>query len=311
MPEIETSQLNGIFVIDKPAGMTSASVVARIKKLLGVRKAGHTGTLDPFATGVMICCVNQATKLARFFLHSSKTYEAVLELGVETDTQDVTGTTISRHEDSDTTLKGLAEETIRTVCRQFEGAIEQTPPIYSALKHKGVPLYKLARKGKPVQKPARQIFISSLKIREIRLPEVCFEVSCSGGTYIRTLAADIGASLGCGAYLKALKRIESSGFIIKEAVSLPEAEELVLSGRIADRMIPMADALQGMPVHVADKALAKKIMYGNMITAKEIPLARADNAEGFIRIVDKDNNLLAVITHKKESHRYHYCCVFH
>ncbi len=199
--------MHGIFVIDKPENISSAAVVARLKKILGVRKAGHAGTLDPFATGVLVCCVNQATKLARFFLHSNKKYTAVLKLGVETDTQDLTGTVISRCEDIN-----FDEKKIKSVFEKFKGAIEQVPPVYSALKHEGVPLYKLARQGKPVQKPPRPVFISCLNIIEINLPEISFEVSCSGGTYIRTLCADIGAELGCGGHLKELRRTESSGF---------------------------------------------------------------------------------------------------
>ncbi len=304
------NELNGIFVIDKPVNITSAKVVARVKKLLGVRKAGHTGTLDPFATGVMLCCVNQATKLARFFLHGDKKYEAVLHLGVETDTQDLTGTIISRHD-----VINFSEETIKSVLKQFEGKTEQLPPVYSALKHKGVPLYKLARKGRPVQKPARQVFISSINILDISLPEIRFDVSCSGGTYIRTLASDIGASLGCGGHLKELRRTESTGFTINEAISLSELEELISHdgglGRVSDRMMTMADTLQDMLIHVADNVLTKKIMYGNVITKKDVMFVKTDDTETFVKIVDTDNNLLAILSDKKESHRYKYCCVFH
>ncbi|QTA93392.1 tRNA pseudouridine(55) synthase TruB [Desulfonema magnum] len=304
------NELNGIFVIDKPVNVTSAQVVARVKKLLGVRKAGHTGTLDPFATGVMLCCVNQATKLARFFLHGDKTYEAVLHLGIETDTQDLTGTIISRHDEIN-----ISEETITSVFRQFEGKTEQVPPVYSALKHKGVPLYKLARKGKPVQKPARQVFISSINILDISLPEIRFDVSCSGGTYIRTLASDIGASLGCGGHLKELRRTKSTGFTINEAVSLSELAQLISPegefSRVSDRMVPMSDALRDMPAYVADNVLTKKIMYGNVITKKDVMLAETDNTQNFVKIVDTDNNLLAILSDNKGSHRYKYCCVFH
>ncbi|MCP4345914.1 MAG: tRNA pseudouridine(55) synthase TruB [Desulfobacterales bacterium] len=303
--------MHGIFVIDKPENISSAAVVARLKKILGVRKAGHSGTLDPFATGVMVCCVNQATKLARFFLHSGKKYTAVLKLGVETDTQDSTGTVISRCE-----KVNFDEKKIKSVFEKFEGAIEQVPPVYSALKHKGVPLYKLARQGKPVQKPPRPVFISSLRIFEINLPEISFEVSCSGGTYIRTLCADIGAELGCGGHLKELRRTESSGFSINESVTLPELEKRVLSsGAGANEqeqlgMISMSEALRNMPVHVADPVLAEKIAHGNIITTKNIIPGKTEEPEGFIKVVDTDNNLLAVLTYKKDCKTYNYCCVF-
>ncbi|MCP4111229.1 MAG: tRNA pseudouridine(55) synthase TruB [Desulfobacteraceae bacterium] len=308
---LPTSHLNGLFVIDKPEDISSAAVVARLKKILGVRKAGHSGTLDPFATGVMVCCVNQATKLARFFLHSGKKYTAVLKLGVETDTQDSTGTVISRCE-----KVNFDEKKIKSVFEKFEGAIEQAPPIYSALKHKGVPLYKLARQGKPVQKPPRPVFISSLRISEINLPEISFEVSCSGGTYIRTLCADIGAELGCGGHLKELRRTESSGFSIDESVTLPELEKRVLSFRAGANehehlgMISMSEGLRNMPVHVADPDLAEKIAHGNIITTKNIIPGKTEEPEGFIKVVDTDNNLLAVLTYKKDCKTYNYCCVF-
>lgn len=355
---VNVDELNGIFVIDKPADITSAKVVARVKKLLGVKKAGHTGTLDPFATGVLICCVNQATRLARFFLHGNKTYKATLELGITTDTQDSTGKILSvvrgpwsvvggslsvvggslsvvrangqrttdhgqptTDNQQPTTDNQQLTTDIHKAFRQFEGTIEQLPPIYSALKHEGVPLYKLARKGKPVQKSARRVVISSLRILEINLPEIRFEVSCSAGTYIRTLAADIGESLGYGAHLKSLRRTESSGFTIRESLTLAETESLILSGGISDRMISMAEALRGMPAHVADNVLTQKIKYGNLIIKKDIVPVRPDafsdrksgtgeGKEGFVKIVDTNNNLLAVLSSSKESRKYKYCCVF-
>lgn len=298
-------ELSGIVIVDKPADITSAKVVARVKKLFGARKAGHTGTLDPFATGVLVCCINRATKLARFFLHGKKKYQAVLCLGVETDTQDSTGTVTFT---SDTF--GFSERTIRSVFKQFEGTIEQLPPVYSALKYKGVPLYKLARSGKPTQKPARRVSISHIEIREINLPLIHFEVSCSAGTYIRTLCADIGASLGCGGHLKALRRIESNEFTIADAVALSELETLMQSKKLSDQVISMTDALQSMPEHIADKVLIEKIMHGNIITKKDFLLRRVDSQGGFIKIVDPNNALIAVLESKKDRNRYEYCCVF-
>jgi len=296
-------EISGIIVIDKPDGITSAKVVARVKKLLNARKAGHAGTLDPFATGVTVCCINQATKLAQFFLHSSKKYEAVLFLGTETDTQDLTGKVVSRCEIQPS---AFSEEKIYSVFQQFKGEILQAPPVYSALKHKGVPLYRLARKGNPVQKPARTVFISSLDILHINLPEIHFEVSCSGGTYIRTLCADIGTALGCGGHLKKLRRTESSGFNIKDAVKLSELESSPdLSGNLYDRIIPMADALHNMPVFIADNGLIKKIIYGQSITETDFT---TDMPDGFIKVIDISSNLLAVLN--KEGKSYNYCCVF-
>ncbi len=298
-------RLNGILIVDKPVDMTSAKVVAHVKKLLGAGKAGHAGTLDPFATGVLVCCLNDATKLCRFLLRGKKKYVGVIRLGIETDTQDFTGNIIST---SDKT--GFSDKRLRQVFKQFEGAVKQLPPVYSALKHKGVPLYKLARRGKPVQKEARSIFISYIKILEINLPLIRFEVSCSAGTYIRTLCADIGAALGCGGCLKELRRIESSGFAISQALTLPEMENLHLSHKLSDRLISMSDALQYMPGYIADNLLIDKLKHGSIITRQDIISQQTDIHEDFIKIVDADDDLIAILNLEKDSDKYHYCCVF-
>jgi len=298
-------ELSGILVVDKPADTTSAKVVAVVKRLLGARKVGHTGTLDPFATGVLVCCVNRATKLARFFLHGNKKYEAVLHLGIETDTQDSTGSvTATCHQTA------FSDQAIRSAFKRFEGAVEQLPPVYSALKHKGTPLYKLARKGKPVQKPERRVFISNIEIVKIDLPLVRFKVSCSAGTYIRTLCADIGTALGCGGHLKELRRLESSGFTIARALPSSELEDLALSGKLSGRIIRMSKALQSMPEHIAGKVLADKIMHGNILTKKDIVPPEIDAPEGFIKIIDTNQDLIAVLRCTATSNRYSYCCVF-
>jgi len=299
------NELNGVIVIDKPANITSAKVVAIIKKLFRAGKVGHAGTLDPEATGVLLCCVNKATKLAGFFLKGSKKYEAILHLGVETDTQDATGKIISTSDGLDFT-----EKTIQAVFRQFEGTIEQVPPAFSALKQKGIPLYKLARKGEFVTKSPRQIFISYNKILKINMPFITFEVCCSSGTYIRTLCSDIGKELGCGGHLKKLRRIESSGFTINEAVSLSELEQLVLTGTINDRIISMSDALRNMPEYIADEFLTKKIQHGIILTTKDFMPQNTDNLKNFIKIVDNNNNLITILQFKENRNRYNYCCVF-
>jgi tRNA pseudouridine55 synthase len=305
MPNFERQELSGVIVVDKPPGITSAKVVARVKKWLKARKAGHTGTLDPFATGVLVCCINRATKLSRFFLHGKKKYEAVLHLGVETDTQDSTGIVTNVCHNVE-----FSKKTIESAFKRFEGNIKQLPPVYSALKHKGIPLYKLARSKKPVQKPARQVSIITLKILEIHPPFIRFEVFCSAGTYIRTLCADIGASLGCGGHLKELRRIESSGFTITDAVTLEELEDLTLSEKLSDRLISMSNALKDMPEYIADNVLINKINHGYIITKNDFMAEKINAFEGFIKIVDTNKTLVAVLKHAKEKNRYDYCCVF-
>lgn len=304
MPVKDTSR-NGILVIDKPADVSSAKVVAIVKKLLGAAKVGHAGTLDPFATGLLVVCINQATKLARFWLHSPKTYLAELCLGIETDTQDRTGAILSATE-----LPDIPEDTLRAVLSSFTGSMDQIPPVYSALKHEGVPLYKLARKGEPVQKPARPIDIFHLDIQEIALPIIRFEVRCSAGTYVRTLCADMGKALGCGGHLGNLRRTACSGFTLADTVSLPELESAVHSGDIGRYVIGMSESLRGMPLFQADKTLTDKIKYGIMITSNDMPSTTLSPDNRWIKIVDGNSRLLSILSFDPARNRYDYCCSF-
>ncbi len=297
--------LNGILVIDKPAGLSSAKVVSTIKRLLQLKKVGHAGTLDPFATGVLIVCINQATKLARFWLNSGKTYQAQLCLGIETDTQDSTGTIIATAEAVD-----IPEDILRAVITSFSGTMNQAPPVYSALKHQGVPLYRLARRGVPVQKPARQIQIYRLDIQEISLPLVRFEVSCSAGTYVRTICADMGKILGCGGHLKHLRRIASSGFTLADAVTLAELEESARTGDIGRHLTGMAESLPDMVSFQADKALTDKIKYGMMITVADVPPSCLLPGENLVKILDESNRLLSILSYDPVQHGFGYCCSF-
>ncbi len=296
---------HGFIVIDKPENMTSARVVSHVKKALGAKKVGHAGTLDPFATGVMICCVNRATRLARFFLGGDKKYEALLHLGIETDTQDATGSRVA-----ESPVPDCSETEIQAVCRSFTGPLDQVPPIYSALKHKGVPLYKHARLGKPIQKPARQIVVFDLHITEIQLPYVRFEVTCSAGTYIRTIGADIGKKLGCGGHLKALRRLESSSFSTADAMTLETVEQRVADEPFSRYAVGMTEALETMPERVADHDLKNKIVNGVPLTQKDVVLEEAADKGKFIKLIDANRELLAVIEPSEISGEYVYCCVF-
>ncbi len=302
----ESRAIDGFIIVDKPAEMTSAHVVNRLKRIPGVKKAGHTGTLDPFATGVMICPVNRATRLAQFFLHGKKTYSAVVRLGIETDTQDYTGNPVASFRVGD-----IAESKIRSVFESFAGEIEQVPPVYSALKHNGVPLYRYARKGEPVEKPARRVLISKIAIEAIDLPDIRFTVTCSAGTYIRTLCADIGKALGCGGHLKWLKRTESGGFLLDNAVSLAELEGIECADQLAEVVIPMADALKMMPAHVADAELVEKIRFGRPLTIGDIKAPpEIDEKRPHIKVIDAAHRLLAVVALAENKMQYHYSCVF-
>ena len=289
--------------------MTSAGVVASVKRISKAEKVGHTGTLDPLAEGVLICCLNRATRLARFLLHGNKRYEAVLKLGEETDTQDSTGAVVSVGDP----VK-LSTGTIKSVFDSLTGTMEQMPPVYSALKHKGIPLYRHARQGKPVQKPARQVHIYSIEIREINIPFVRFEVSCSAGTYIRTLCADIGKSLGCGGHLHALKRLESCGFTLQQALTLKQLETYTRAGTLPRQVIPMADALKLMPAITADADLINKIRHGRELAPDDVKLDKSVQqniaSQPYFKIIDSGNNLMAVLKYQKASNKLDYCCVF-
>lgn len=304
------SHLNGIIIVDKPGNISSAGVVRIVKKTLNAAKVGHAGTLDPFAEGVLICCVNQATRLAGFLLQGGKKYAAILKLGEETNTQDSTGTLVTTGKPFD-----FPPDVIQNAFNKFSGAIEQLPPVFSALKHKGMPLYKLARRGKPVQKPPRRVWIYDINIKKISLPHIHFDVTCSAGTYIRTLCADIGKSLGCGGHLTALKRLESSGFSLDQAISLSELEKLKGRRKLSERMIRMADALPDMPHFCASRQLVEKIRNGTTISIRDLSAANgagksyAPGSE--IKIVDRDGDLIAILNYCEDGHRLEYRCVFH
>ncbi len=308
------NETNGILIVDKPQDITSARVISRIKRISGINKIGHTGTLDPMATGIMICTINRATRLSRFFLASPKKYAAVLKLGVETDTLDATGRILATHQ-----IDTVSEHAVVAACKQFEGEILQIPPAYSALKHNGVPLYKYARNGTPVIKPPRKVFISYINIIDINLPEIRFETECSSGTYIRTLCADIGNMLGCGGHLKALKRIGCGGFDINDAIPLADIESHQTLETINNRLIPMSDALSEMVSYVADNGLMEKIKDGKSISLTDINIDiqtdiqtdEKDTDSAFIKIVDNKNKLLAIVSPDEDNGRYNYCCVFH
>lgn len=298
---------HGVIVIDKPEGYSSAKTVAQLKKISWIKKVGHTGTLDPFATGVIICGINKGTKLSRFLLNGNKTYIAELVLGIETDTQDATGEILYKHPDNPA---DISKNKIIDIIKNFEGTQKQLPPVYSALKLNGVPLYKLARKGTPVQKPAREITIYNINIIKTKLPSVWFEVSCSAGTYIRTLCNDIGKKIGCGGHLKTLRRTESCGFNLEDAISLSELFELENNGKLKNKLISMSQALKNMPECIADDQLAERIRYGKLLNKDEYTslFERADDQ--YIKIINRKDHLLAILSNNMHKNTYKYCCVF-
>ncbi|HBA89138.1 MAG TPA: tRNA pseudouridine(55) synthase TruB [Geobacter sp.] len=246
--------LNGFFVIDKPAGVTSHDIVAMVRRAIGQKKVGHTGTLDPFATGVLPVAVGEGTKAIQFLDESEKEYRAVLRLGVATDTQDLTGQVISERDWSH-----LEASDLEALVPQFLGRLKQLPPMFSAIKQGGVPLYKLARKGVEVEREARDVEIHSLVFDWIRLPEACFTVRCSRGTYVRTLACDMGEALGCGAHLLELRRTRSGLFLEKDAIGI---ETLATSQDQQGLLLPLDRALSHLKALNLTESGGRKVLNG-------------------------------------------------
>jgi tRNA pseudouridine55 synthase len=298
------SECNGVLVVDKPAGISSAKAVAIVKRGLRASKVGHTGTLDPFATGVLICCINQATRLAQFFLHGAKTYDATLCLGIDTDTQDATGAVVAEKQ------VNVTEAEVRAAVTTFTGTLHQKPPVFSALKHQGKPLYQLARSGNPVQKPPRQVRIEYIDILEIRPPFIRFEVRCSAGTYVRTLCSDIGQHLGCGGHLKSLRRTESGGFGIADALSLDEFLRCDDIPALWDRLIPMTEAIRQLPAATVDRSLKSKLQNGGTVKYSDFHFAAEPLTQGFFSIIDETGRLIAIMEKPGPDETCKYSCVF-
>ncbi|MDD2732729.1 MAG: tRNA pseudouridine(55) synthase TruB [Desulfuromonadaceae bacterium] len=243
--------INGFVVIDKPAGITSHDVISRVRRILGTKKVGHTGTLDPFATGVLPIAVNDGTKCIPFLDEGSKTYEALLRLGVTTDTLDMTGAVLS-----ESTPSSITRDQFISSLAEFTGSIGQIPPMYSAIKQNGQPLYKLARQGVEVERKVRDVEIYSLELLSFDLPHVAIRVVCSRGTYVRSLADDIGRSLGCGAALQELRRTASGPFRIEESVALADLETAAGEGRAESLCLSLMAALAHLPeIPLTDEGL--------------------------------------------------------
>ncbi len=281
--------MDGIVVIDKPAGLTSHDVVSKVKRILGARKAGHTGTLDPMATGVLPVCLNEATKLAQFLSMENKTYRATMLLGVRTNTQDIEGEITQK---SDVVI---SEKDVRRALAVMVGKIRQVPPAYSALKHKGKPLYKYARQGEFPEIAPRNVEIFKIDVKDVLFPSVMFEISCSKGTYIRTLCADIGEMLGCGACLSGLRRLQSGFLTEGMAVSLDDNTG-DLKDRFLSGMLSLSRCLPSMAAIDVNEISVGKLKAGfqpdvNMIGPNVLPFLAAGD---MIKFLSPDGHLVAV-----------------
>lgn len=257
--------MDGIINVLKPSGMTSSDVVVYLRRLMKVKKIGHAGTLDPGAAGILVVCIGKATKIAEYMMEDHKTYRGGLILGIETDTLDADGNILKES----TFLPELSA--IEEVFKKFKGKLQQIPPMYSAIKHKGKRLYKLARQGEKVEVPARSVEIFENKVLGFYPPKgISFEVTCSKGTYIRSLARDIGKSLGCGAYLSYLIRTKSGKFTIAESVTLQEIKRALLENKLDNLIIPTDTALAKFDAITIDDKAYKRIINGNPVKGDSV-----------------------------------------
>ena len=257
--------MDGILNINKPPGITSFGVVSRVKRLSGERRVGHAGTLDPTATGVLPVCLGQGTRVVQFLADASKTYQARIELGVATDTYDASGRITHTGDPS-----GISREQVTSALASFRGLIRQTPPMYSAVKHHGQRLYELARAGIEVERKSRPAQIYRLEITDWQPPVFTVEVECGKGTYIRSLAHDLGQALGCGANLASLVRLSYGPFDIKDAVSLPRLEDAFGAGYWPHLVHPVDTVLLHWQAVVVDAATEQTIRNGAAVALENI-----------------------------------------
>jgi tRNA pseudouridine55 synthase len=283
-----------ILVVDKPPECTSFSVVAEVRRLLGGLKVGHTGTLDPLATGVLPLVLGPATRLAELLTGSRKLYRAVFRLGLSTDTEDITGrVTAERPLPAD-----LDRELVESVLARFRGEILQRAPMYSARKVGGRRLYRLAREGREVERPVRRVCIEELVLESLAPPELGLRVRCSAGTYIRTLGAEIGEALGCGATMVSLRRLESGGFGLERAWDLASLRELAARGAWEEALVRVPEHFRELPELVVAGAAPHdarrfRLPPGALEAVRRAAPALADHA-GFVRLLDPRRKLIAI-----------------
>lgn len=280
-------RVSGILNIDKPLGMTSHDVVATVRRITGEKKVGHAGTLDPMATGVLLVCLGQATRVTEYLMDASKRYRAGIILGIATDTYDAEGRVT--HRTIDVTFTHVQ---IEEALSSFVGKIEQVPPPYSAIKHQGVPLYKLARRGIFVEGEPRLVEIYGIELIDWSPPLLKIEVECSRGTYIRSLAHDLGEELNCGAYLRDLIRLAIGGFTLEDALTLDDFAESFSMGRWRNLLHPIDEALLGFDAMFVDRDTEYRIRHGQRIEGKgavSTALCRAYSPAGdLIGLLERD-----------------------
>jgi tRNA pseudouridine55 synthase len=277
--------MDGLLVVDKPPGPTSFDVVRRVRSVLRLKKVGHTGTLDPAATGVLPLCLGDATRVAGYVTERDKAYEAVVGLGEETDTQDATGKVVASAE-----VPAFGTEQLEAALDRFRGTFLQVPPMYSAVKVQGKRLYELAREGKEVERAAREVTVHRLQLVDRGARQLRLEVHCSKGFFVRTLAHELGRALGCGAHLVALRRTRSGPFTLAQALPLQQLEALAADPRaLAARLVSVEEALSELPELRVGGVDAERVRHGVPLEGHGV-LA----GQGKLRVTGPDGKVLAV-----------------
>jgi tRNA pseudouridine55 synthase len=305
--------MDGVLIIDKPAGMTSHDVVARVRKITGHRRVGHTGTLDPFATGVLVVLVGRATRLAQFLSGAEKEYKAVIRLGYATNTGDMTGTLVPNFTTETQRRAEIHRDEIENAVAALRGEIEQTPPMYSAKKVAGRKLYELARRGEQVERQPVPVKISEFAtIPDDALPnesvdgtrDLKVRVVCSAGTYIRTLAEDFGKQIGTGAHLAELRRTRAGEFTVGAAITLERLNQLVQSGSIEEILVSPDAALSQLPSFELTAESARRVGQGIDLQIEEAQALQWPNGQ-LVRLRDRDGQLIAVGIYDAERQTLH------
>lgn len=291
--------INGIINVNKEKGFTSHDVVAKLRGIVGQRKIGHTGTLDPDATGVLPVCLGKATKLCDMLTDKNKTYETTLLLGIETDTQDITGEVLVRS--TSEALEILDEGCVQECIKSFVGQYDQIPPMYSALKVNGKKLYELAREGKTIERNSRPVEILEIQITSINLPEVTMTVTCSKGTYIRTLCHDIGRLLRVGGCMKELKRTKVSSFYIEDSLTLSELQELKDKGELLTSIQPIDSVFLNLDSFQLPEELEFLAFNGNPLSVKDYTLLYSWKDNQSIRVYDKKKRFIGIYKYRENT----------
>lgn len=292
--------MDGIINVYKEKGYTSFDVVAKMRGILRMKKIGHTGTLDPDAEGVLPVCLGKATKLCDMLTDRTKTYQAVMLLGKETDTQDTSGKVLAEYD------VNVTEEEVRTAVMSFLGPYMQVPPMYSALKVNGKKLYELARAGKEIEREARPVEILEISVDRIDLPRVTMTVSCSKGTYIRTLCYDVGRKLGCGACMEYLLRTRVDRFMLKDSLKLSEIEALRDAGKVEDHLFGIDEAFTALPklTAIPDTDADRLLHNGNPIVPELLTGEADDVVHPQVRIYDSEDTFIGIFHYQEEKRRY-------